>query len=172
MAARRSSPVLLLILAVAFLGGGGACVWWGLGLLDRAERSTNWPTVDGVVTSSEVRSSVTKGKRKYWAAVSYQFNVEGHQHRGSTISFGDYRSSSRHEFEAVVARYPVGKQVSVYYDPAAPDSNVLEPGVTLGARVPLIIGLVFAVLGVVFFAVPVIGWIASRPEPPEVFTIE
>lgn len=173
MAANRHSPVLLLIIAVALLGFGGFFTWFGLGVLNRAERSTQWPFVAGVVTSSEVRSELDdKQKEMFWAAVSYSFELEGRKREGSTISFGDYRSSSRREFEAVVARYPVGKEVKVFYDPAAPETNVLEPGVTWGARIPLIIGGIFLALGLIFFFAPIIGWIMSRPEPPEVLTIE
>lgn len=172
MAASRNSPFLLTILAVAFLAGGGACTWWGLRLLDRAERSAKWPAAEGVVISSEIRSQLDKGKRKYWAAVSYEYDVEGNKRSGSTISFGDYRSTSRHEFEAIVARYPVGKKVAVFHDPAAPETSVLEPGVTFATRIPLIVGLVFSVLGTAFIAIPTIGWIMSRPEPPEVLTSE
>jgi hypothetical protein len=169
---RGGSPWFAILLGLFFTGLGGGIAWYGQKLIDRASQSTDWPKATGVVLSSKVQSKREKGKLKYWAEVKYEFTVNGEKRIGSTISFGSYRSSSPRDFEPVVSRYPVGKEVPVYHDPNDPGINVLEPGLTGGARVPQIIGLIFLGIGLAMVGYRVIVWAASRPEPPEVLTIE
>jgi hypothetical protein len=49
--------------------------------------------------------------------------------------------------EAIVARYPVGQMVTVYYTPDDPAKAVLEPGLSLKAFFTLSLGLVFLGVG-------------------------
>jgi hypothetical protein len=51
----------------------------------------------------------------------------------------------------VTGRYPVGAEVDVYYDSENPDKNVLEPGVRGGSLLPIVIGLLFLIVGVLIF---------------------
>lgn len=170
---KSKSPWLGFVLGCLLLLVGGSVSWHGFGLVDRAQRSVEWPQAEGKVLSSQVCSKrEKKGKVMHWAEVNYEFTVKGEKRLGSTISFGSYRSSSAGEFRAIVDKYPVGKAVSVYYDANDPGSNVLEPGITMAVRVPQIIGLVLLGVGLLMTAWPVVAWAVYRPEPPEVMTIE
>ncbi len=169
---QKSSPWYTLLIGLALVGGGGGLAWYGQGLVDRALKSVTWPQAPGVVLSSRVATKQEKGKTKYWAVVSYEFESQGQKRTGSTISFGGSKSSSRLEYDKIVAKYPAGKAVQVYHDPSNPDINVLEPGITLATRVPQFFGYVLLAVGLAMVGYPAVAWAMSTPEPPEVMTPE
>jgi hypothetical protein len=66
---------------------------------------------------------------KYQPLFEYRYEVDGAPFRGSRISFAP--TLNRRAFERALItfhRYPPGKAVTVYYDPAHPERSVLEPG--------------------------------------------
>lgn len=93
-------------------------------------RSAHYPTALGQVTSSEVKSaSRARGKRSYRAAISYAYTVGEQEWTSDRVSnaavrFGD---GSR-QAEAFAAQFPVGKEVTVFYNPDAPAEATLRPG--------------------------------------------
>ena len=97
----------------------GACVslFVGKPTLDNARASAAWPKTVGKIVASQVAEQSSRGKRSYWADVHYTFLRDGGEVIGKTLSFGASRSSARQSAEAIVARYPVGKEVDVYYNP-------------------------------------------------------
>ena len=108
----------------------------GKPILDEARASATWPSDDGVVERSEVTTSRERSHSRtrrrqtmYSPEVVYRYNVNGEDLRASTVAFGaDFSSSSSSIARAVTDRYPVNKQVQVYYDPEIPGNAVLEPG--------------------------------------------
>lgn len=60
----------------------------------------------------------------YRYRVRYSYEVGGMRYTSTQVNY----SLPNTEPEAVVARYPVGKEVAVYYDSARPTLSVLEPG--------------------------------------------
>lgn len=130
--------------------------YFGKPILDDARASTKWPSVEGVVERSEVATSRdSDNKTMYSADVVYRYSVGDKEFRGSTVSFGGgfSSSSSRHAY-AVTKRYPVGRQVPVYYQPEVPANAVLAPGVTWSSFLVFGIGLLFLVVGVLMLAGP------------------
>jgi hypothetical protein len=63
------------------------------------------------------------------------------------VHFGSMRSSDPSMARTILQRYPVGKPVTVYYNPARPQQAVLEPGVAGVAWVLPALGLLFATVG-------------------------
>jgi hypothetical protein len=57
----------------------------------------------------------------------YRFDVEGKTYEGTLLSHSD-EAMQQADAEAVVARYPAGSEVTVYFDPSHPKRCVLEPG--------------------------------------------
>ena len=89
----------------------------------------------------------------YHAQVSYLFSVQGQEYLGEIISLGDYSTSDPGNAEKVIARYPLGKTVRVYYEPGKPEKSVLEPGLTGGLWIPLGIGVIITPLaGIMTYA--------------------
>lgn len=131
------------LLAAIFFVVGGAVSWWGWDILQNARISENWPGTTGEITYSDVRTSRDEDGTTYHADVEFAYVVDDRRYESDTVSFGQYGSSNRRHAAEIVDRYPVGTQVSVYYDPAVPDTAVLEPGVTWSSYFVLGLGLIF-----------------------------
>jgi hypothetical protein len=58
--------------------------------------------------------------------VAYTFSVGGREYRGDRIVLGEVGAG---EIDAMLAKYPAGKEVTVFYDPADPNNCVLEHGI-------------------------------------------
>ncbi len=115
---------------------------WGFKLLRRAQATRSWPTTSGIVNSSQVGEwQDSDGDDLYGAMVEYGYTVGDASHRAHQICLGQSQSSIRATHEKLVARYPVGESVTVYYDPECPSEAVLEPGVRFGACLPLLFGV-------------------------------
>jgi hypothetical protein len=59
-------------------------------------------------------------------SVSYTFSVAGQEFRGSRVTLVPRNSISLQAVQSVLARYPVGGTVRVYYDPRDPANCVLS----------------------------------------------
>lgn len=145
-----------ILLGVIFVGVGIGLSIWGVKTLQKARASTAWPSVSGRVVSSDVerqtRTHRSGGRRRssvtYHAGVVTAYEVHGTRYTTDKVSFGATDSSSRRRADEVVRRYPKGEEVKVFYHPARPGVAVLEPGVSAGVYIPLVIGVVFGGLGV------------------------
>lgn len=95
----------------------------------------DWPDVAGKVVSSraEVRQvKVMDGDRadghrfeeRNFASVTYEYTIAGQTYRNSRVSIGEDRGNF--EVAETLARYPVGKAVTVYYNPNRRGEAVLE----------------------------------------------
>ena len=128
----------------------GFCVvyFFGLPIVTQAKASLEWPQVSGVITSSTVQSRRDDDGTSYSSEVTYDYTVDGEKMSGETVYFGDYvSSSSRSTASKTVRKYPVGKEIQVYYSPESPDECVIEPGTTWSSYFVLILGSIFGVVG-------------------------
>ena len=96
-------------------------------------QSHKWPTVPGKIVASELESDTNRHDQKrittYAAAIRYAYEVDGKPYESDQIQLGGSSETSQpEEFEGMVKRYPEGKRVKVYYDPADPATATLEPG--------------------------------------------
>src|SRR5262249_20224359 len=100
--------------------------------------SNTWPTAEGKVISSNVRTSKRQLPRSgidetvYQADVHYEYAVAGRRYSSSRVSFSGYGPGDRSHADNIVNRYPAGSPVTVFYSPDAPETSVLERGVTWG----------------------------------------
>lgn len=88
------------------------------------------------------------------SAVGYAYTVDGQGYTGSRYSLGEGANAAGRTFtseaeaaERAAARYRVGQDIPVYYDPADPAEAVLQPGANWGSYVPLILGAFFGLCG-------------------------
>lgn len=130
---------LATILVFLFAAGAAAVflrsVWDLLGALE----SRSWPSAPGTVTLSRLDEQRDGEETLYRAKISYRFTVDGRELIGNRAYFGDSAQTTWSLFSRnLVARYLPGATVTVYYDPAAPDEAVLEPGIS-GALVALLL---------------------------------
>ncbi len=85
--------------------------------------SRDWPKTRGRVVISESRRTGDDSKPR----VGYAYTVNRTRYECEQISF---RGKSGFETVGqVLARYPIGADVDVYYDAKKPERAVLEPGV-------------------------------------------
>lgn len=140
-----------------FLVGGVAALAFGVRDLLAIRAASRWPSAEGVVESSEVRTEIretrrdnrTRRYREYSAAVVYRFTVDGVSIRGQRVRFGGFVSDTPEAAERDVASYPAGSAVVVFYDPENPEDSVLERGVSAGAWILPGLGLAFLLAGLV-----------------------
>jgi len=145
-----SSCLEALFFGGIFLALGGGLSFWGWNILQNAKASSSWPTAEGTVTISEVtRNSSADGGVSYSPEVTYEYTASNQHYESYTIKFGENSYSSRRKAEGITSGYPVGKEVTVYYDPQDPGRSVLEPGVSGGSYIVLGIGVLFALIGLV-----------------------
>jgi hypothetical protein len=89
--------------------------------------AADWPSVPGkIVTSkSEVRqvkvpdSSREDGHRfegRNFASIVFEYAIAGQTYRNNRVTIGEDRGNFK--VTETIARYPVGKPVTVYYNPA------------------------------------------------------
>ena len=137
------------IFGVVFAAIGFCIVYFfGLPTVMQAKASLEWPQVSGVITSSKVQSRRDDDGASYSSEVIYDYTVDGEKMSGETVYFGDYvSSSSRSTASKTVRKYPIGKEIQVYYSPESPDECVIEPGTTWSSYFVLILGSIFGVVG-------------------------
>ncbi len=140
-----------LLFVWSFLFAGIATLGWGIWNSLEAFSSRSWPEAVGKITFSTVASyesdSNSGTTTMFYPDIRYNYSVNGKEFTGNKVDLGEYSSSDVGYAQKITARYPVGKSVRVYYDPAHPGTAVLEPGFTGGLWIPLVIGGVFSVVG-------------------------
>lgn len=102
-----------------------------LGVIFFTQRKMNaiseWSQIMGTVlmsTTQSRRNSDGSGGYTSYPVVMYSYQAGGQTHQGNTIAPGPQVGGSG--AGKVVARYPIGSQVVVYYNPQNPAEAVLE----------------------------------------------
>lgn len=126
-----------LLFGTLALGAGLFALTWGIQGVLASLASKDWPTAEGTVTQSELEKQRKKGgaastqrrnRFTYTPRVTYEFSVEGKSYTGTRLSFSDYATSNEEQMQQVIAPYPVGTSVTVYYDPDKPTECALQTG--------------------------------------------
>jgi hypothetical protein len=141
------------------------------GMIDYREAllSADWPSVPGSITDSYVKiSSSAKGGTTYSARISYTYSVHGKQYTGSKINFGALLTSLAGA-QGIVDRYPVGKSLTVFYNPNDNSAAVLEPGYASGVWFSPGVGGVTAFVGGGMLIALVAAYRRNNPPKSETF---
>lgn len=94
--------------------------------------ASKWPSVEGRIVSSSIASGLRSGKgvssRWYRPSVSYEFQVGGASpaFKGTEISSIITSSTDEGWARSVIASYPTGAKVRVFYNPENPSEALLE----------------------------------------------
>lgn len=94
-------------------------------------RALGFPTTEGVVVSSRVVVDSDGEGTSYQPAITYRYTVQRQERTSSGVG-ATWLSSGSQEARRVVARYPAGSRVTVYYNPRDPNHSVLRPGLNWG----------------------------------------
>lgn len=119
----------------------------------KVQESSTWPSVAGKVLEAYVSShtetdSEGEGVEAYAPRVVYEYEVNGVAHRSDRLAIGPVATSrNRRSAEQEVARYPVGGEVRVFYNPQNPAEAVLQTRLQAGNAM-FILGIIFLGLAV------------------------
>ncbi len=96
------------------------------------DRAQQWPSVAGKIVTSEISTATTRYKygirTTLVADIEYAYSVNGQNYQGEHLRLIPMLHMKPEGTPAeLVARYPVGRSVEVYYDPADPTAAVLNP---------------------------------------------
>ena len=120
---------VLVMLAIAGMALAGSLLyqWHQNRLAGLPEASLGWPSVSGLIVRStlDVRSPALRPERTvHNVRIVYEYVVGTQSYQNDLVRF-DQAEISLAEKEALVSAHPVGRTVSVYYDPAKPGRSVL-----------------------------------------------
>ena len=139
---------------LGFLLGGAAFIFIALFAavlcwftFSNMQASNAWPSTRGTITVSELSSPNPINPKKKKANVRYSYQVNGSRHTGSVIKFADTTGSRESLQAALIAPYPVGADVDVFYDPDNTGTAVLEPGGGLRGLLLVLPPLILAGIG-------------------------
>jgi hypothetical protein len=163
----RSFTLTIISSAIVFVVGA-VILMRGIAEGRNALLSVDWPSVPGNISDSYVKtSSSAKGGTTYSARISYTYSVNGKQYTSNRINFGTV-SNSLVGAREIVAYYPVGKAVTVFYDPIDVTRAVLEPGYSSGLWFMAELGGVIAFVGGGMFIVFVAAYMRNNPPESEI----
>jgi len=123
---------------------------FGIVLFQQTASAEKWPTTDGIIFHSTVDSYREHDSTMHKPLVQYKYTVNGVNYSSNRVRFGVISTSDGGYANEVVNRYPVGKTVKVYYNPDNPSEALLEPGITWIEYLPILFGLIFILIGIVF----------------------
>jgi hypothetical protein len=89
----------------------------------------SFSSTTGTVIHSELKTSPdSDGETTYQPEVHYHYSVEAAAHTGTTYQFSQFLTSSSRRARSVVRAHPIGKPVTVFYNPQNPSQAVLHRG--------------------------------------------
>jgi hypothetical protein len=108
---------------------GAVLLYRGSQDLTLAEKTADWARTGGRVMASSVEQAPqAKDGTTYRALILYEYRVGPAVLHGTRREFTDQPFRSEADARAIVTRYPVGLDVTVFYNPFLPNEAVLELG--------------------------------------------
>lgn len=101
--------------------------------------------------------------------IHYQYQVGGKSFEGKRIKFRGQGGMAQFAAEQLVAKYPVGAAVEVYYDPKAPTHSALEPRNKGNATPHIVFLIVFTIFSAVLIAHSVAGKVLTNANGVPLF---
>lgn len=117
------------VLPIVILVAVGYFIYRRSKMRDTAKQAAqDWSSTMGVVITSMVQVKRSYKNRSEIPVVVYQYQVNGKPYTGQVIKAGEQYFSVRlyGDAQKTIARYPVGAQVMVHYNPANPQESALE----------------------------------------------
>ncbi len=123
--------------ATAVVTGLGIAATWFTVVFNKMVRdASRWPVTRGRIVASDVEGfrdwrntdSHNRSGMRFKPGVTYAYEVNGREYLGDRLTMGVVVSSSIPGLSGrTAARYPVGSEVTVHYNPLSPGESVLNP---------------------------------------------
>jgi len=114
----------------------------------------NWPTTEGRVIVSEVKVGCGRGGNQHYPDIRYTYHYGGRSREGKSVAVETDLCGWAATAKEVVAKYPVGRLVTVHVDPNYPSRAALEAGglqsPTSSLILVLAVGLVASIARIVW----------------------
>lgn len=135
----------------------------------KAEASGAWPSTTGTVVESTIKEHSSYDtddhtqRTTFSPYVKYTYTVMGTAYESHKLAFGAAQSGSYKFAQDLIAAYPAGATVAVYYDPNNPAEAVLmrKSG---SSKVMLILGIVFVAVSLCIGGIGAVGLVLSMVE--------
>ncbi|MET0336103.1 MAG: DUF3592 domain-containing protein [Rhizobacter sp.] len=135
--------------------GGGLLVYTQVPPILEGWRSRDWPSTQGTVESAQAvhrygrtQNRQFSGNQTHVIELRYAFDIEGRRYTGTRRSLDDEgKVSTPESAQMQVAAYPVGRVLTVWYDPQDPKRSLTAPGLPLGAVMMASFGLCLLAFG-------------------------
>ena len=143
----------------------GAITWGAFYILNEKLRlfmqMASWTTGRATILQSEILSEQRNdtyftGKSNvsrttvitlYSTQVAYEYSVGFKRYFSTRVGLSDgVTDSDESGARAIIARYPIGAEVPVFYDPKHPSHSALEKGIPKSGKLGLLLGLGVAML--------------------------
>ena len=108
-------------------------------------KARKWPTAKGRIVISKVEEWRTPGRiriARLCLKMDYLYMVGDEILEGTRLDSGWRCFASADHMKEIQERYPVGKEVKVYYNPQNPKRCMLEPGLNWSVFFMLGLGLI------------------------------
>ena len=126
--------------------------------------SLNLKQTSGIITTSETNYHVgVKGVAGHRFIIKYKYEANGKNLTSDKINFGKKSFRSKEKAEEVIKKYPIGKEVVVYYEIDNPSFAILEPKVNYNSEFLIVL----AVLGSFILFLLVIIFQRFRKKRPQ-----
>ncbi len=148
--------ISLLLRFLIFLPFLGLCIFFLYGALQtrqRQARAAEFTLVPTEIIESRVQYIRTSNRRRWEVKITYSYTVDGTTYQSSRLGFGTRPSVESYDGteESYSAAYPVGKQITAYFDPGDPSTAVLtrqQDASPIRILIPLDLLVIFA--GIIF----------------------
>jgi len=131
---------LFVFKAILLLFGSLAIISWGLTENYASSASQRWPSIQGTILLGQVVERQKGGGLRsgslscYSAQIRYTYTLNHTSYHNDTITYHGspcvHGAHGQRLARETLARYPLNKSVSVFYDPNNPAASCLEPGRT------------------------------------------
>lgn len=136
--------------------------------LVEVRRAAGWPRTRGRIVSSRVESRTVKRTTEAsctgnFARIEFEFRIGNRTLRGNRVSIGE--QAPDFQVRETLDRYPVGREVDVFYNPANPEQAVLERDLPPNFSKGLGLALLYFGGGTLFafaYLTRGVDWLSSR----------
>jgi hypothetical protein len=135
--------------------------------MSRMAQAEHWPSRKAVITHSytrHVRGSATRPRtNSSWKVeICGVYEDDGGKFCLSRVRYGDIRlGADKNGALEMVAKYPLGREVEVYYSPDNPKETILEPHAPWNKMIILLSA------GIGFLLLPFFLWVFRKKIEPE-----
>ena len=127
-----------IIVWIAFGSIGIFCLLRYIKYFAKSRSSRFWKKTTGKIIESRVESFMNADALDFTYVVKFQYEVEGVKYVSDRIFFKSYDFSD----ENYTKKYPIEKEVTVFYNPTKVMEAVLENGIKAGLHFFLIMSIV------------------------------